>query len=85
MAWTYKSAAFHGNKANPQPGHNVVVTIQEASDPENVLEKQFTYTFDGKKTKAQFVTMVRQEIKAHIQALNANLSEENVTSEFDPT
>ena len=85
MAWAYTAATFHGSKADPQPGHSVTVTIQEASDPEAVQERQFTYTFDGSKTKGQFVAMVRQEIKAHIQTLNAGLPEGDATSEFEPT
>ena len=85
MAWAYSSATFRGSKANPQPGHSVTVTLQDASDQDNVLEKQFTWGFDGTKSKAQFVAMVKQEVRAHVQALNGGAAAGDATSVFDPS
>ena len=85
MAWAYTSATFNGSKADSQPGHSVTVTIQEDSDPEDVQEREFTYTFDGSKTKAQFVAMVKQEVKAHLAQLNGALASGDATADFDPS
>ena len=85
MAWAYSSAVFNGSKSDPQPGHSVTVLLQEDSDPEDVQEREFTYTFDGSKTKGQFVAMVKQEVKAHLVHLNGGLAEGDATSEFEPS
>ena len=84
MPWTYASASFVGDKADPQPGASVTVTIQEASDPENVQTRELTWGFDGKKTKAQFVVMVKGEVRAYLQHLDAGGSVADVSSEFEP-
>ena len=86
MTWKYNRATFHGSKTNPQPGNYVTVYIQDDADPEPALhELSHTFTFDGTKTKLHFAAIVKQEIKAHIAALNAALQEADATSEFDPT
>ena len=82
--WTYTSATFKGSASNPQPGDSVTVTLQEDSDPDNVLEHLLTWGFDGKLTKATFVAMVKREVKAHLLALNAAPTPNDATSVFDP-
>lgn len=85
MTWSYQGATFRGDKTDPQPGHSVTVLLQEDSDPEDVQEREFTYTFDGSKTKAQFVAMVKQEVKAHLAQLNGALASGDATADFDPS
>ena len=85
MTWKYHSATFHGSKASPQPGHYVDVHVQDDADPEAELhQRTYRYTYDGTMAKTQFVAMVKQEIKAHIAALNAVLPEGDATSDFEP-
>ena len=84
MTWRYKAARIKGNKQNPQRGDAVTIVLEDTSDAENVLTKELVYGFDGEKTKARFVAMVRAEVKAHILHLNTSTAEDDVTDVFNP-
>ena len=82
MTWTYKEAVFYGDKVNPVPGDSVQVVLEtDAEEPET---REFTYGYDGKKTKADFVAMVKAEVKAHLQHLNRASAGDDVSSVFEP-
>ena len=83
MTWSYQSASFRGSKVNPQPGDSVTVMLVD--DSEEPQTRQFTYGYDGTKTKAQFVAMVKQEVKAHLAQLNGALASGDATADFDPS
>lgn len=85
MTWRYAGAEIHGSKQNPQPGDSVVTRVEDATDPDAVLTREFTWTYDGTQTKGQFVSMVKQEVKAHVRHLNAQAAAgEDVTDLFRP-
>lgn len=86
MTWRYVSADFHGSKTSPQPGDYVDIHLEDDVDPEAELHQiVHRWTFDGTQTKAQFVTMVKQETIAHRNALNTAKAHTDATSDFDPT
>jgi hypothetical protein len=82
--WTYNQATIYGSKASPQPGDHVIVELRENSSPGSPQYEHLIYTFDGTKNKAQFVAMVRQEIKAYLLQLNATQAAEDITEELRP-
>lgn len=82
MTWTYKEAFFYGDKINPTPGNSVRVILE--NDADEPVTSEFAYGYDGKKTKAEFVAMVRGEIRAHLQHLNSGAVGEDVTDVFEP-
>ena len=82
MTWSYKEAVFYGDKVNPEAGDSVTVVLE--TDGEEPEVKKLTYGYDGKQTKAQFVAMVRAEVKAHLQHLNQASAGEDVTADFEP-
>ena len=84
MSWKYRGAVLYGNAADPQKGDRVVVSIEDDADPENVQTKEFPWTFDGTQSKAAFIAMVKQEMKAHLQHLNRATESEDASAVFEP-
>jgi len=75
MAWTFREAIKHG----------VVAVTVNATESESGETKSWTYGypfFDGQ-TPAQFKAAVRKEIRAHLDHLNATVTPEDVTAEYD--
>jgi hypothetical protein len=85
MPWSYSATAFHGNKATPAKGNYVTVQVINEDLPEDQRYRYLTYTFDGKKTRAQFITMVKAEAKATIADWNTTLPEVDATADFQVT
>ena len=83
MPWSYSATAFFGNKATPAKGNYVTVQIANPDSPERY--RYLTFTFDGKKTRAQFVTMVKAEIRATLDLWNNPLPEVDATNDFEVT
>ena len=72
MPWTFTQATRRGMELD--------ITIQDSDET-----RRFTYTypfFDGQ-TPAQFKAAVRKEIRAHLDHLNATVTPEDVTTEYD--
>ena len=79
MAWKFKKAIRDLVRLQ------IVVTIEDDSDPENVQERVFVWSypaFDGQ-TAAQFLAMVRGEVIAHLRRLNAGAGEEDISDQFE--
>ncbi len=76
MPWRYSKATQRGN--------NVMVVLVDDSDPDNVQERHLNYGYDGSVTKAEFIAMVKREVKAWLQHLNASETEIDITDQVDP-
>lgn len=57
---------------------------EKVAELEAAHSRTFTWTYDGKQTKAQFVAMVKGEIRAHLQHLNARRPEDDVSGLLQP-
>ncbi len=79
MPWSYRSATITGKKADPQPGDSVTVVLSDGTE-----SKLFVFDFDGTQSKAGFIAYVKAEVRAHLSGLNAALTSEDVSAEFDP-
>ena len=87
MTWQYSGAVIHSNKQNPQPGDYVITTLIDPTQldaNDEPIAIAHVWTYDGTQTKAQFVAMVRQEVKAHRDHLNTIPPANDVTDEFTP-
>ena len=82
MSWSYKEALFYGNKTNPVAGDSVTVVLE--TDDEKPESRELIYGFDGGKSKAEFVAMVKAEVRAHLQHLNKVAAGEDVSDVFEP-
>lgn len=86
MAWVYRGAAFHGNKGKPNSGDRVEVLLQNADDPKKVIQETMQWTFDEGDgfSKVQFRTMVKDQIRQRLAALNVRRPAVNATQDYDP-
>jgi len=82
--WQYSAATFRGTKTAPKPGDFVTVQLHNPDAPEPDQYRYLTWTFDGKKTRAAFITMVRSEVANTIAELNRSLTEYDMTADFTP-
>jgi len=84
MAWKIDNIKKTRTKTTWQAGDYVVITIVEETDPENVLSKEFKYSYDDEQTPAQFRAMVKAEIQAHLAHLNSVEVFHDVTGALSP-
>lgn len=76
MPWEFSKAVKRGN--------TVTVTCVNADDPENVQERQLTWTQDPDQKPTEFVAMVKRETRNFLAHWNAQEAEVDVTEEFRP-
>jgi hypothetical protein len=76
MPWAYKKAIKRGN--------DIIVTLENADDPENVLTHDLTWGKDPDVSWAQFKAMVKREVKNWLTHLNSTVAETDVTDDYKP-
>jgi hypothetical protein len=74
MAWAFERAVKRGTV--------VTVRLKEAESGE-VIDMPYEKAFAGQ-TAAQFKTMVKREIAAHLAELNATEAEQDVSGDYTP-
>jgi hypothetical protein len=78
MSWKYDKAV--------RIGETFTVYLKNDDDPENVLSRELTWTYDpdDSMTKKQFTRMIRREVKIWLDHLNREEAEKDVTEELQP-
>ena len=84
MTWQIDNIQKTRTKTTWQAGDYVVITVVNDADPDDVLTKEFCYTFNGDQTKAEFRSMVRTEILAHLAQMNSVEVFHDVTDALSP-
>ena len=69
MSWSFDRAIRRGNDVD------IVIT-------DGAAERSFTWGRSGQ-TWAQFRTMVKAEVVAHLAQLNASVAEQDVTADYE--